>query len=458
MLIIGLVLLVTGSALTLQLIPHVQPFMGFLDIFFIPIGVIIVAAVLLKRGTGFLAGPMELVSSSIGTLLPKNLRRKLLRNAVSFGVIAISLTFVIVIGGMEVGLVDAMEKGVREAWGADITLIANQTVPRDFISNLTSIEGVQTVSPMGIFPTTKIFNKNNESTVTVLVIDPYTFPTIINYAFTDSLPTSEIYQELATNNESLILPQSLADKLGATARQNIEVLTVTDEKKNFTLAGIFTGGILSQFWFGERPMTESILVSFQSERAHFGGRDEAVIFFVNLKNEYKDNTSEIADFINQTYPQFDFGKYMMTLPSLLSQVRSTINQTFLIFTVFLYFTILIGALGVSVIMIMNVTERRREIGLLRSQGFSRSQILYLFLTEAILIGFTGFLVALPCGLVLLKGVTSTMTLAGLWFPFMIPWSTVGQSVLFALIAAVMGAIYPAYKASRLSITDSLQRK
>lgn len=382
----------------------------------------------------------------------------MLRNAVSFGVIAISLTFVIVIGGMEVGLIDAMEKGVREAWGADITLIANQTVPRVFTSNLTSIEGVHMASAMGMFPTTKVFNKNNESIVTVLVIDPYTFPTIINYTFTDSPPTGEIYTELATNNDSLILTKSLADKLGASVGQNITVLTVRGEKKNFTLTGVFTGGILSQFWFGERPMAESILISFQSEKAHFDGRDEAVIFFVDLKDEYKDSTSEIADLINQTYPQFDFGKYMMTLPSLLSQVRSTINQIFSIFAVFLYFTILIGALGVAIIMIMNVTERRREIGLLRSQGFSRSQILCLFLTEAMLIGLVGFLVALPCGLVLLKGVTSTMTLAGLWFPFMIPWSAVGQSVLFALIAAVIGAIYPAYKASRLSITESLQRK
>jgi len=72
-LIIGLVLLVTGSALTVQLIPHVEPFMGFLDIFLVPIGVIIMVAVLLKRGAGFLANPIGLVSSSIGTLLSKTL-------------------------------------------------------------------------------------------------------------------------------------------------------------------------------------------------------------------------------------------------------------------------------------------------------------------------------------------------------------------------------------------------
>ncbi|MEM3011441.1 MAG: ABC transporter permease, partial [Candidatus Bathyarchaeia archaeon] len=141
---------------------------------------------------------------------------------------------------------------------------------------------------------------------------------------------------------------------------------------------------------------------------------------------------------------------------MLARVESVINQTFLIFAAFLYFTILIGILGIAIIMTMSVLERRREIGILMSLGMSRSKILCLFLIEAVLVSFIGFLVALPCGIVLLKGTSTTMTLAGLRFPFVVPWFAIGQSLIFALAAAMLGAAYPAYKASRLSVVEALR--
>ncbi len=109
-------------------------------------------------------------------------------------------------------------------------------------------------------------------------------------------------------------------------------------------------------------------------------------------------------------------------------------------------------------MIMNVTERRREIGLLRSQGMSRNQILSMLLTEACFMGIIGFLVGLPSGLLLLKSATSTTTITGFWLPYIIPWFTIAQALAFALIASLAGALYPALKASRMSITRALQQR
>ena len=124
----------------------------------------------------------------------------------------------------------------------------------------------------------------------------------------------------------------------------------------------------------------------------------------------------------------------------------------------LYFVIFISTIGIAIIMIMNVTERRREIGLLRSQGMSRNQILSMFIIEACFMGVIGFLVGLPSGLLMLRSATSTTTITGFWLPYVIPWSTIAQALAFAIIASLAGALYPALKASRMSITRALRQR
>jgi putative ABC transport system permease protein len=131
---------------------------------------------------------------------------------------------------------------------------------------------------------------------------------------------------------------------------------------------------------------------------------------------------------------------------------------FSIFFIMLYFAIFISTIGIAIIMIVNVTERRREIGLLRSQGMSRNQILGMLLAEACLAGVMGFLVGLLSGVLMLKSVTSTTAIMGLEMPFMIPWSTIAQALALAVAASLAGALYPAFKASRLNITQTLRQR
>jgi putative ABC transport system permease protein len=205
-------------------------------------------------------------------------------------------------------------------------------------------------------------------------------------------------------------------------------------------------------------MSESIIISFKSESKYFRGSNKAILFFVNLKEEYKEQASDIVESIDSAYPQYDFAERSTTLQDLLSGVRTEVDNIFSIFYLMLYFAIFISTIGIAIIMIMNVTERRREIGLLRSQGMSRNQILSMLLTEACFMGIIGFLVGLPSGLLLLKSATSTTTITGFWLPYIVPWFTIAQALFFAIIASFAGALYPAFRASRMSITRALQQR
>ena len=81
----------------------------------------------------------------------------------------------------------------------------------------------------------------------------------------------------------------------------------------------------------------------------------------------------------------------------------------------------------------------------------------LFLGEGVTLGLFGFLLAVPGGLLLLRGATNSTSIAGFWLPFIIPWSAIAQSLLLALFAVVAGTLYPALRASRMEITRALEQ-
>jgi putative ABC transport system permease protein len=457
--LVGTVMLALGAGESLRVTPfHVS----YLDVILVPIGIVFLGAALFGKIGSALTIPMALLSRSVRYIASKSGQRRLLRSSVSFGMIAITLSFAIMIGGIQGGVSQALQQGIQEALGADIILIANQSIPISFASNLTSISQVAVGTPLS--PTdrpSRALGPSGNISIGVLAVDPSVFPTIVSYTFVNSPPVNQVYSTLTTNNQSLILPDSLASSLGVVVGDRIGVLTdLTPPKnpiQNFTVAGIFTGPVLQYVQFGRHFASDSIVVSFASQQEFFDGHNTAPLFLVNLKPEFKFQATTIAHNIASTYPKYNFGENSLTLGELLSLVNDTVNRIFALIALILYFALLIAILGISATMIMNVSDRRREIGILRSQGVSRGQIAGLFLGEGALLGVFGFLLAIPGGLILLKGATNSTTLAGFFIPFIVPYGAIVQAFFLALAAVLVGSLYPAVRASRMEITEALEQ-
>ena len=455
--LVSLGMLTLGSLEAARLTPfHVS----YLDVALVPIGLVTLGAVLFGRSGRVLTAPLALFSRSVGHIASRSGRRRLLRNAISFGMITITLSFVIMLGGIQGGVLTALDQGIQEALGADIILVANQSLPISFSNNLTSLPQVSVATALGpsFFPASpKAFGpKGNSTSIGVLAVDPTVFPQIINYQFLNSPPPQEVYAQLASSNQTVLLPDSLASRLGVSTGENITI-DILATPVSFRVAGIFTGPVLQYIQFGNSFASDTIIVSFNSQSKFFGGQYNAPLFLINLRPQYKPTASTIAHDIAASYPKYDFAENSLTLGQLLSLVRDTINRIFTIILLVLYFALLIATLGISATMIMNVTDRKREIGLLRSQGMSRGQIAGLFLSEGIILGLFGFLLAVPGGLLLLEGATNSTTLAGFYLPFVIPYSAMIQALGLSILAVVAGSLYPALRASRMEITKALEQ-
>lgn len=115
--------------------------------------------------------------------------------------------------------------------------------------------------------------------------------------------------------------------------------------------------------------------------------------------------------------------------------------------------------GATITMYAAVASRQKEIGTLRALGFRRASILFAFLAEAMLLGFTGWVVGLSlASLMMLVKVTTLnwASLSELAFSFALTPAIVLQSLLFALAMGFLGGFLPAVRAARLKIVDALR--
>jgi putative ABC transport system permease protein len=118
---------------------------------------------------------------------------------------------------------------------------------------------------------------------------------------------------------------------------------------------------------------------------------------------------------------------------------------------------LIGGLGLAGIMSLNVMERTREIGVMRSIGASNSMVGGIVLIEGLLIGILSWALAIPLSLpvtLLFNAMLGQMMLdQPLVFVFL-PTGLIIWLVIVVIIS-VVASLLPAYRAIKMSVRETL---
>jgi putative ABC transport system permease protein len=113
--------------------------------------------------------------------------------------------------------------------------------------------------------------------------------------------------------------------------------------------------------------------------------------------------------------------------------------------------LLAAGVGIMNIMLVGVTERTREIGVRKSVGATRRNILIQFLLEAVVLCELGGIAGILLGLL---GGNLAAILLHLQAVFPVDWAIIGL-VVCSIVGVVFG-VYPAYKAASVDPIDSLR--
>jgi putative ABC transport system permease protein len=179
-----------------------------------------------------------------------------------------------------------------------------------------------------------------------------------------------------------------------------------------------------------------------------GAPDKASIFYVKLDEP---NNAEAVTAQIKTIPGMrDYS--VMSMRELVSQMtpeRLPGLSTFI--NVVVGIAVVIGFIVIFQSMYTAVMERTREIGILKSLGASKFYIVRIILRETLLLAVAGILVGMAVSFIV-------QPILGQKFPTLPVEITKGwllRAAIVAVVGAILGAIYPAYKAAQKDPIDAL---
>jgi len=113
--------------------------------------------------------------------------------------------------------------------------------------------------------------------------------------------------------------------------------------------------------------------------------------------------------------------------------------------------LLIGGIVIMSLMLIAISDRRREIGIWRSVGASRGEVVFQFLLEAVTVALAGGLAGVLIGI---GGVQIAARIQKL--PPVLVWRPFASAVLLSFVIGIVFGIYPAWKASRVDPIQALR--
>ncbi len=143
---------------------------------------------------------------------------------------------------------------------------------------------------------------------------------------------------------------------------------------------------------------------------------------------------------------------IITQNQMLEKLDSVLNILTLAVAALGGISLLVGSVGILTIMMIAVSERISEIGLLRAIGAEQHTIFMLFLSEALVLSIVGGLVGIILGILTVQ--LLHLILPAL--PIQLAWSYIAAASAVALIIGLVAGIAPAMRAARLSPLEALR--
>jgi putative ABC transport system permease protein len=129
---------------------------------------------------------------------------------------------------------------------------------------------------------------------------------------------------------------------------------------------------------------------------------------------------------------------------------TTTTMTYLLASV-AAISLLVGGIGIMNIMLVSVTERTREVGLRRSVGARRRDVLLQFLSEALALGLAGGVIGVLIGIGTSQGMSAMMH-----WTTKVSLEAITMSFGFAAAIGAFFGFYPARRAAALNPTEALR--
>jgi putative ABC transport system permease protein len=190
---------------------------------------------------------------------------------------------------------------------------------------------------------------------------------------------------------------------------------------------------------------------------HYGSRRSVRIFVKVASIELMERAQDEARLILRARRHVPYAKeddFTVETQQTFMNLWSNLTSLFFAATLALAsLSLLVGGIVIMNIMLVSVTERTREIGIRKSLGARRKDILRQFLIEAGTIGLTGGQIGVLLGISLAQAVSSVTGL-----PVTIELWSVAAGLAVSAIVGLFFGVFPAHRAARLDPIIALKQE
>ncbi len=147
-----------------------------------------------------------------------------------------------------------------------------------------------------------------------------------------------------------------------------------------------------------------------------------------------------------------------TMEEGINMLKTIVDGIILLLVALVCVSLVVGGVGIMNIMYVSVTERVFEIGLRKSLGATRRDILFQFLAEAVILTLAGSIVGIILGSLFALLIYWSAVSSNLAWVYVIPASSIFLAIGFSAAIGLIFGIYPAKKAAALNPIEALRRE
>lgn len=362
-------------------------------------------------------------------LIFKNILRRKTRSAFTVLGISIGIATIIALGALMNGMTASMED-ILKSGEADFSIarsgIADLSFSRidenttDEIQNLDGVKKVAGVL-IGIYPVGS---------------NPYVMIWGAKAEDLQMLGVNMLNGSAFASEHEIMLGEAISKDLDKTAGDKLVL-----REEEFTITGIYQTGAIYQ----DRGLAMSLDKLQELEKK------EGYVTVIYVELEEGTSLETVCGQIEESFPDLvtiksasELGKVDQGL-----EIMDAVSLAVSILAIF------IGGIGVTNTMMMSIFERTREIGVLRAVGWKKRRVMTMILGESILLCVFSVLIGSVLGVIGARLLMLEPTIRGILDP-LFTFETFARAFLVAFAVGLVGGLYPAHRASKLSPSVALR--
>lgn len=377
----------------------------------------------------------------------KNIVSNKLRSILTMLGLMIGIASVIVLVGIGQGSSSSVKSQVQSL-GTDI-LTANITssdyaLEYEDMDEILKLDNIENVAPYKNISAT-VSRGTTTSTKASIIATNDSYLEITNLALGSGRRISII--DIENKSKVCILGYDIAQDLFSLASPVGEKIKLNGD--NYVVIGVLEEQGSSMGTNADN----SILIPITTAK-HLGEDTSITNFYAKVLDENKiEMTSRIIENYLRSTLQISSDYYSVSSQDSTIEAMEEIDNTLsLLLGGIASISLVVGGIGIMNVMLVSVTERTKEIGIRKSLGAKKSNILVQFLVEALVLSIVGGLLGIGIGLFIGK------VLENFGYTFESSNTIIIISFASSALIGLIFGIFPAYRAAKLNPIDALRQE